>query len=155
MDIIRVAQSEDEVGRCFDVMSELRPHLDRAGFVPLVRAMQAEGYRLAFAEAQGRVVAVAGYRIFTNLWHGRHLYVDDLVTASEARSRGHGEALLAWLQAQAQSEGCRFIDLDSGTQRARAHKFYFTQGYGILGFHFGRELGGADRRRDRGRDQGK
>lgn len=138
--MVKTAESDTEIARCFDVMRELRPHLERDGFVGTVREMQASGYQLAYLEYQGRVVTVAGYRISTSLWLGRHLYIDDLVTASEARSAGHGRLLLAWLRQQAKTAGCRFIDLDSGTQRGGAHKFYFEHGFTISAYHFAESL---------------
>ena len=136
----QIAQTDEEIQGCFDVMSLLRPHLVRAEFLRSVREMQAEGYRLAYLADGGKVVAVAGYRVVTNFHMGRHLYVEDLVTAAEARSRGHGDELLRWLSDEARSADCGFIDLISGVQRVRAHKFYFERGFGITNFHFSQKL---------------
>lgn len=132
----RRARSDEDIQRCFDVMAELRPHLEADRFVALVREMETEGFRLAYLEDQGRVVAVAGYRVSTNLFLGRNLYVDDLVTAADARSAGHGAVLLDWLRDQARAEGCTHLHLDSGTQRHRAHAFYLRHGMHIGSFHF-------------------
>lgn len=137
----QIAETDSEIAGCFDVMAELRPHLERDGFVPLVRQMQSEGYRLAYLAHAGEVVTVAGFRISTNLHMGRHLYVDDLVTAAHARSGGHGEAMLAWLRQQAVDTGCHWFDLDSGTQRHAAHRFYFRHGFSIASYHFSVPLG--------------
>ena len=132
----KIAETDYEIERCYAVIAELRPDLEQSEFLPRVRQMASEGYRLAYLEDGPDVVAVAGYRISTNFWLGRHMYVDDLVTAGQARSRGHGEALLQWLCDEARRAGCNTLDLDSGTQRARAHKFYFGQGMTIAGYHF-------------------
>ena len=132
----KVAETDQEIERCYAVVAELRPDIAKNEFLPRVRQMASEGYRLAYLERGPDVVAVAGYRISTNFWLGRHLYVDDLVTAAQARSRGYGEALLLWLCEEARRAGCNTLDLDSGTQRARAHKFYFGQGMTIAGYHF-------------------
>jgi GNAT superfamily N-acetyltransferase len=135
--LIRPAETDAEIGRCFAVMHQLRPHLDEAGFLPRVRRMQAEGYHLAYlAEADGTVHAVAGYRLYDKLVSGRNLYVDDLVTAPGARSRGHGRALLQWLIAQARALGCDQLELDSGVQRFDAHRFYFRERLSISAYHF-------------------
>jgi GNAT superfamily N-acetyltransferase len=130
------AVTDGDIGDCFDVMSELRPHLKRETFVPLVRAMEPDGFRLAFIRSAGRVVAVAGYRISTNLFYGKHLYVDDLVTADARRSKGLGRQLLAWLRALAVEKGCAALHLDSGVQRIRAHAFYRREGLALSGHHF-------------------
>jgi len=135
-----VAQSDAEISRCFPVLAELRPHLDAPPFLARIREMQAEGYRLAYIEDKGEVVAVAGYRIFTSLFMGTNLYVDDLVTASGSRSRGYGKILIDWLRDLARESGCTHLHLDSGTQRHRAHRFYLRQGMDITSFHFSEKL---------------
>jgi GNAT superfamily N-acetyltransferase len=132
--------SDEAIARCHPVMAQLRPHVPLAGFVTRVRAMQREGYRLAALEEDGTVRAVAGFRVHDMLAQGRHLYVDDLVTDEAARSRGHGAALLAWLEGVARAEGCGFLELDSGTHRHGAHRFYFREGMHVPGFHFRKAL---------------
>lgn len=137
---ICLAQSDQAIADCFAVMSQLRPHLQPAHFVATVRQMQAEGFQLACGLDQGRVVAVAGFRVSTNLHLGKNLYVDDLVTDPERRSEGYGGQLLAWLEALARQQDCRSLHLDSGCQRQQAHKFYFAQGMTITSFHFVKPL---------------
>jgi GNAT superfamily N-acetyltransferase len=130
------ASTDREIADCYDVMAELRPHVTREQFLPMVRSMQADGYRLACIRDGGRVVAVAGYRFGTNLFAGRHLYVDDLVTADSERSKGHGRELLEWLRALAVESGCDVFHLDSGVQRKRAHAFYLREGMELSSYHF-------------------
>ena len=130
------AVTDQDINGCYDVMAELRPHVKREAFLPLVRAMEPDGFRLAFIRDGGRVVVVAGYRVSTNLFYGKHLYVDDLVTADSERSKGHGRALLAWLRALAVEKGCDAFNLDSGVQRKRAHEFYLREGLDLSSYHF-------------------
>lgn len=134
--MVEHASTDQEIADCYDVMAELRPHVAREQFLPLVRSMQADGYRLACIRDGGRVVAIAGYRFGTNLFCGRHLYVDDLVTADSERSKGHGRELLAWLRALAVESDCDVFHLDSGVQRKRAHAFYLREGMEQSSLHF-------------------
>jgi len=134
------ARTDEEVERCFEVMAELRTHLTRGKFLDQVREMEREGYTLVYLEVDGTVVAVAGYRISTNLFMRKNLYVDDLVTASTHRSKGYGKALVSWLRDIACEQGCHYIHLDSGTHRHEAHKFYFRQGLKIASYHFSEQL---------------
>lgn len=136
----KIAKTDNEISRCFDVMLELRSHLIKETFLPTVRDMESEGYQLAYIQDDDKVVAVAGYRIYSNLFMGKHLYVDDLVTADAERSKGYGQQLTDWLRDVAVSEGCRVFHLDSGTHRGRAHKFYFEQGFTIASYHFSQTL---------------
>lgn len=135
-----IATRDEDIARCFDVMAELRPHLNKASFVSLIRGMERDGYCLVYIEEDGAVVAVAGYRMHTTLFMGKNLYVDDLVTGEACRSRGHGKELIDWLRNLAIESECTHIHLDSGTQRNRAHRFYLRQGMDISSFHFSQKL---------------
>jgi GNAT superfamily N-acetyltransferase len=136
MRTIQIATTEEEINRCFPVMHQLRPTLLAEEFVSRIKVQQAEGYQLAFLEEDGAVASVAGFRLQTLLWSGRSLYVDDLVTDAAQRSKGHGEAMLAWLIALAREADCTTFMLDSGTHRHEAHAFYFRNGLRISDFHF-------------------
>src|SRR5687768_7923533 len=103
---IALAQTDAAIARCFPVMQQLRPHLVESDFVRQIRRMQLAGFHLAALESDGCVAAVAGYRYQEKLFSGRNLYVDDLVTDTQQRSRGHGAALLAWLCAEAKAHDC-------------------------------------------------
>jgi GNAT superfamily N-acetyltransferase len=133
---IRVAESDEEIARCFPVMQQLRNHLVADDFVPTVRRQQLGGYRLVYLDDGTQVCAVAGFRVIDNLVNGRVLYVDDLVTDVACRSRGHGKALLAALIQRARDESCRCLELDSGVQRFDAHRFYLTNRMSISSYHF-------------------
>ncbi len=133
---IEVARSDEQIARCFSVMAELRPHLVAAKFVARVRAMQSQGYELAFVEADTAIKAVAGFRVFDKLATGKTLYVDDLVTTASARSQGYGDALFDWLVATAKERRCDQLDLDSGVQRFDAHRFYLRKRMRISSHHF-------------------
>jgi GNAT superfamily N-acetyltransferase len=133
---IHLAESDDDARRAFPVMRELRTHLAEEDFPERVARQRREGYRLALLEEEGRVRAVAGYRIQECLSAGRHLYVDDLVTAAEDRSRGYGAALFEWLVAEGRAAGCRWLRLDSAVHRFDAHRFYLRQRMSIRSHHF-------------------
>ena len=137
---VKAATSNAEISKCFAVMSELRPLLIESEFVDLVRHMASAGYQLAYVENDSAVVAVAGYRIQTSLFMGKNLYIDDLVTSEECRSEGQGKILIDWLRDKAKNHDCRYLHLDSGTQRHRAHRFYLQQGMDIASFHFSQKL---------------
>ncbi len=139
--MIKIATTNIDIENCFDVMLELRTHLKKEAFLSTIRHMETEGYKLVFIEYDDKVVAAAGYRICTNLFMGKNLYVDDLITLKNARSRGYGAQLVNWLREVAKKENCNFYHLDSGTQRGEAHKFYFRQGFTIASYHFSERLG--------------
>jgi hypothetical protein len=134
------AITDQDIESCFDVMQELRPHIQQKTFLPTIRHMEKEGYKLVFINHNKKVVAVAGYRISTNLFIGKNLYVDDLVTTCGHRSKGYGEHLINWLRGEAIKAKCNVYHLDSSTHRDQAHKFYFKQEFIIASYHFSQSL---------------
>ena len=138
---VRLAASDAEIERCFPVLRTLRTHLASAAeLVERVRRQEPQGYRLAYVERDGEVVAVAGFREADALFAGHYVYVDDLVASPEHRSEGHGGRLLEWIVEHARARGCACVHLDSGVQRFAAHRFYLRHGMEIRSHHFVRDL---------------
>jgi GNAT superfamily N-acetyltransferase len=129
--------TDAEILATYEVMAHLRPMLTRETYVARIRQLMAsDGYRLTALSEDGTVRAVAGWRILDMLYCRRFLSVDDLVSDPDARSRGHGKALLDWLKAEARREGCGHLELISNVVREGAHRFYFREGLAVDAFHF-------------------
>ena len=118
--------TDGSLAAAFPVMSELRPRVRREDFIPQVRAQQTEGYRLLGGSVGGRFVTLAGYRMATTLVRGRHLFVDDLVTAASEQGKGYGTAMLRRLGEIARAAGVERVCLDS---RDTARTFYERVGF--------------------------
>lgn len=73
-------------------------------------------------------MALAGFRLQENLFHGVHFYVDDLVTDETLRGSGHGHLLMDHLKAEALRSGCSRLVLDTPLTNALGHRFYFRHG---------------------------
>ena len=133
---IQIAEKDNEIARCYETMSQLRPHIKEDEFIPQVKRQAKYDYRLAFIEDNKRVVSVAGFRFSETLVWGKIMYIDDLVTDGTQRSKGYGDKMIDWLMDLARKNGCREFHLDSGVQRFLAHRFYFRKGLTISGYHF-------------------
>ena len=129
----------DWLARAESVHRQLRTQLP-ADYVGTLKRVFAGGARMCVAARGERVVGVAVYRIHENTFEGMKMYVDDLVTDEHERSTGVGRALMMQLQDIARAEKCANYTLDSGTQRTRAHAFYFREGMFVTSFHFVKKL---------------
>jgi GNAT superfamily N-acetyltransferase len=136
------AADDAEVRACFPVMRVLRPHLaDEADFLARVRRQaEAVGWRLLYAVRDGEPVGCASFRIAEFLAWGKTIYVDDLVVIEAARGQGCADALMARVAAIGREHACVTLQLDSGTHRLGAHRFYHRIGLTIASFHFARAL---------------
>ena len=145
MEIIRITDDDrqlverDWLERAQSVHRQLRPQMP-SDYVGKMQTVFASGGEMCILVVEERVVGVAVFRYFENTHVGHKFYVDDLVTDERFRSSGVGHALLAFLEKLARSRGCTSMELDSGTQRARAHKFYFREGFVIPSFSFRKDF---------------
>ncbi len=141
MKIVEIPPGDERLGAVYPVVKELRTELSAEQFQDLYATGHVDGYRIAAVFDGGECRAAAGYRLITNFVSGRHMYVDDLVTAEPWRSHGYGRLLNKYLVDLARKEACTSVQLDSNVRRRDAHRFYFREGYSISAFHFVRLLG--------------
>ena len=137
---IKIAETEADILKCWDVLLALRPHLKKDTFVGTIQEMIGEGYILAFIESDEKAVAVVGFRYLQFLHNGRHFYIDDLTTLPECRGKGYGSKLLDFVAEKARARGFKVITLDSGYQRNDAHRLYLNKGFILSSHHFLKNL---------------
>ena len=140
---VSIAESEEEIGDCYETMRALRIELDcRETFVAQVKRQQKNyGYVLLTALSHdGSVVGVAGFRPQENLMHGLHFYVDDLVTIEAWRNRGIGASLMEAVIKRACASGYGKILLDTGRLNEAAHRFYAGLGFSVKALRFSLDL---------------
>ena len=124
------------LARAEPVHRQLRPHL-ADNYAAIMAGIFADGGEMIVAvDHAGEVAGVAVYRCFRNTFSGMCFYVDDLVVDAARRSTGVGKMMLAWLEQEAARRGAKRLELESGTQRTQAHKFYFREGFVINAFSF-------------------
>lgn len=123
--VIKELKDKKEWKEAYPVMKQLRTHLDENQFLQLVQeAVQKEGYQMAALYENEKMKAVTGFMPMITLYNGRFVWVCDLVTDSDHRSKGYGEALLNYVHHWSKKNGYDIVSLSSGLQRVDAHRFY-------------------------------
>lgn len=140
MNEIKIAITKNQISSCWETIFLLRPMLKKTEFVAKIQKMQKDGYSLIYIEKEGKVISAAGYRIFSMLYCGKMLYIDDLSTLDNCRGKGYASILLNHLYDIAKQENCKSVQLDSGHVRTTAHKLYFKENFTINAFHFTKKL---------------
>jgi GNAT superfamily N-acetyltransferase len=122
---VKELNSKDEILKAFPVMSQLRTHLDESTYLELVlEAKDIDRYRMVALLDGNEIVAVTGFKPMTTLYYGRFVWVCDLVTNKNYRSKGYGEKLLSWVNDWGRENDYESIALSSGLKRTDAHRFY-------------------------------
>jgi hypothetical protein len=85
---------------------------------------------------KGKLVAMSNGWITVRFYSGKQLEVDNVIVDADLRSKGVGKYFFACINRWAIDNGCQTIELNTFVQNSKSHKFYFNEGYAILGFHF-------------------
>ena len=102
--------------------------------------MTGQGYQCTGAYLGEKLVGICGLWVATRFYCGKYIEPDNVVVDPDYRSLGVGQALMAWVYAYARELGCEVCELNSYVVSPRAHKFYFNEGFAVLGFHFQKRL---------------
>jgi len=87
-----------------------------------------------------KLVGLSSGWITVRLYSGKQLEVDNVIIHTDERSKGYGKVFLRLLEDWAITNDCQTIELNTYVGNSRSHKFYFNEGYTILGFHFQKHL---------------
>lgn len=135
------ANSPHDLERFYPVMKELRKDLSYQDFLSLYeKAHEADGYEVVGFEINGKVLAVMAYRILHDLVHGKHLYIDDLVSTESQRSKGLGAKLLAHAEKIAKENSCKGLRLCTGIENESGKKFYERNGWSLRAVAYKKKL---------------
>jgi ribosomal protein S18 acetylase RimI-like enzyme len=84
---------------------------------------------LAFAD-QGEPVGICQVRYRLSIWTGADdCWLEDLFVTEQARSGGHGRALVEQAIERASARGCKRVELDVNEQNQDALRFYESLGF--------------------------
>ena len=125
-----------ELDMAYEVLKELRVELTYDEFEDLIYDMRHIEYKMFGIIESDKLITYAGVSISTNLYHKRHLFIYDLVTAKHFRGNGYGAMMLDFLKDYAKMGMCENIVLSSGLQRETAHEFYEQNGFEKKSFVF-------------------
>jgi ribosomal protein S18 acetylase RimI-like enzyme len=82
-----------------------------------------------------------GHRVLHDFVHGKHLYIDDLVTTVSHRSKGIGALLLKRAEVDAQQLGCQSLRLCAGVSNEDGKRFYEKQQWQFRSVVYKKKLG--------------
>jgi ribosomal protein S18 acetylase RimI-like enzyme len=130
--------SDESAFEFFELLKELRPHLTFPLFLEIKN--EASSYNLIGLKSGNQLVALMGYRIISDFVHGRHLYIDDLVTSQEFRSKGYGEKLLNRAEFLAKENMCSNLRLCTGIDNKNAMRFYEKNSWNLKAVVYKKKL---------------
>lgn len=93
------------------------------------------GYKVIGKYVDNKLVAILGYRLLYKFAFGKYIYIDDLVTLPEYRSKGYGHQLIEWIKGESKRTDCNQIHLDINVSNYLGLKFYLNNGFQAKAYH--------------------
>lgn len=102
--------------------------------------MKYQNYECAGVFDGNIIIGVSGLWFCTRHYTGKSVELDHVYLKPEYRNKGIGKQFMDWIHSYVKEKGCNSMELNTYVQNYPSHKFYYTEGYEILGYHFLKQL---------------
>ncbi|WP_372753895.1 GNAT family N-acetyltransferase [Mariniflexile sp.] len=102
--------------------------------------MITQNYECAGVFDGKKLIGVCGLWFLTRHYAGKSLEIDHVYINDEYRNRGIGKEFFKWIYNYALAKGCNTVELNTYATNYASHKFYYNEGFNILGYHFVKKL---------------
>lgn len=99
-----------------------------------------QNYECAVIYDGNKVIGVCGLWFCTRHYSGRSVEPDHVYIEEAYRGKGLGKQFFEWIYNFVSQKGYEAIELNTYVSNSESHKFYYNEGFKILGFHFLKKL---------------
>ena len=99
-----------------------------------------QNYECAVIYDGSKLIGVCGLWFCTRHYSGKSVEPDHVVIDESYRSKGLGKEFFNWIYNYAKEKGFEAVELNTYVNNSASHKFYFNEGFKILGYHFFKKL---------------
>ncbi len=118
------------------LLQELNTVDSKAVLTERVLEMTTQNYECVGVYLKDELIGMAGLWFCTRHYCGKSIEADHVVISKDHQSKGIGKLLFEWIYKYAKAKGCMTAELNAYTGNTASHKFYYNEGFKILGFHF-------------------
>lgn len=102
--------------------------------------MVTQNYECAVIYDDTKLIGVAGLWYCTRHYAGKSVELDHVYIEEGYRNKGLGKQFLKWIDTYTKEKGVEALELNTYVQNYPSHKFYYNEGFQILGYHFLKRL---------------
>lgn len=95
-----------------------------------------QNYECAVIVNDDKLIGVCGLWFCTRHYSGKSVELDHVFIDEDYRGKGLGKQFFEWIYNYVQSKGCEAVELNTYVGNYASHKFYYNEGFSILGYHF-------------------
>ncbi len=133
--------SLDYQERIIDLLLQLNDKQDREKVKMLLTEMaQLPSYMCFALFKNNMLIGVCSGWTTVRIYCGKQLELDNVIIDSTTQSKGYGKYFMEAVKKWSLENNYQSLSLNTYVENSRSHKFYFNQGFEILGFHFENRL---------------
>ncbi len=102
--------------------------------------MITQNYECAGIFDNGKLIGICGLWFCTRHYSGKSVEPDHVFIDDTYRGKGLGKQFFEWIYNYVKLKGCESIELNTYVNNYPSHKFYYNDGFEILGYHFFKKL---------------
>lgn len=102
--------------------------------------MVTQNYECAVIYDDKKLIGVTGLWYCTRHYAGKSVELDHVYIEEAYRNKGLGKQFLKWIDTYTKEKGVEAMELNTYVQNYPSHKFYYNEGFQILGYHFLKRL---------------
>ncbi|MBL87427.1 MAG: GNAT family N-acetyltransferase [Winogradskyella sp.] len=95
-----------------------------------------QNYECAIITLKNEIVGITGLWYCTRHYSGKSVEIDHVYIKPQHRNKGLGKSFMNWIQEYCKAKGYESLELNTYVQNHPSHKFYYNEGFKILGYHF-------------------
>jgi len=98
--------------------------------------MFSQNYECAGLFKDNELIGVCGLWYCTRHYSGKSVEVDHVIIDENYRGQRLGKQFFEWIYKYVKNKGYEAMELNTYVSNHGSHKFYFNEGFKILGYHF-------------------
>jgi len=102
--------------------------------------MITQNYECAVIYDDEKLIGVCGLWYCTRHYSGKSVEPDHVFIDDGYREQGLGKQFFKWIYSYVKAKGFEAMELNTYVTNSPSHKFYFNEGFKILGYHFLKKL---------------
>ncbi|WP_207763787.1 GNAT family N-acetyltransferase [Flagellimonas pacifica] len=119
------------------MIRQLNPDIENEVLKQRLEQMwESDAYQCFGLLKKDTLIGLIGCWTFTKLHSGKQLELDNVIIDERIQSKGYGKLFFNFIADWALKNGYESLGLNTYVDNDKSHKFYFNQGFKILGFHF-------------------
>jgi GNAT superfamily N-acetyltransferase len=128
----------DKIITYFEILNDYK--VDKKILESRIAEMFMQNYECIAFYLDEKIIGMCGLWFMTRHYVGKSIEVDHFYIEDAHRNKGYGKDFFKWLYNYAENKEVKTIELNTYVTNHPSHKFYYNEGFNILGYHFLKKL---------------